>query len=57
MMKNTIKEIYDIYSVSSFERPISEYLEQAYKGYSYKIVRDKLNSIFSTRKIQVAKKL
>lgn len=57
MMKNTIKEIYDIYSVSSFERPISEYLEQAYKGYSYKIVRDKLNSIFFNKENPGRKKV
>lgn len=57
MMKNTIKEIYDIYSVSSFERPISEYLEQAYQGYSYKIVRDKLNSIFFNKENPGRKKV
>lgn len=57
MMKNTIKEIYDIYSVSSFERPISEYLEQAYQGYSYKIVKDKLNSIFFNKENPGRKKV
>lgn len=46
MTKNKIKEIYDIYSVSSFERQISDYLEKTYQAYGYEIVKDKLNSVF-----------
>ena len=45
-MDNKIKDIYNIYSVSSFERQIGDYLQNHYKKNGYKIVKDNLGSIF-----------
>lgn len=49
MMNKKIKEIYNIYSVSSFERQIGDYLQNHYKKNGYKIVKDNLGSIFFNR--------
>lgn len=60
MMNKKIKDIYNIYSVSSFERQISNYLKYHYENNGYKIVRDKLGSIFfnkenkNTKKVMIA---
>ena len=45
-MDNKIKNIYNIYSVSSFERQIGDYLQNHYENNGYKIVKDNLGSIF-----------
>ena len=45
-MDNKIKNIYNIYSVSSFERQIGDYLQDHYENNGYKIVKDNLGSIF-----------
>lgn len=45
-MDNKIKNIYNIHSVSSFERQIGDYLQNHYENNGYKIVKDNLGSIF-----------
>lgn len=48
-MFNELKEIYEIYSVSSFEKKLNTYLKEKYKKYSDEIVEDRLYSIFAKR--------
>lgn len=57
MIEKKIKEIYDIYSVSSFEKQISDYLQEAYESYGYKTVRDNLNSVFFNKENPGRKKI
>ena len=59
-MNNKIKDIYNTYSVSSFERQIGDYLKDHYENNGYRIVRDKLGSVFfnkenkNTKKVMIA---
>lgn len=56
-MDNKIKNIYNIYSVSSFERQIGEYLQDHYENNGYKIVKDNLGSIFFNKENKGEKKV
>lgn len=57
MINKKIKDIYNIYSVSSYERQIGDYLQDQYKSNGYKIVRDNLGSIFFNKENKNAKKV
>ncbi|MFL8952407.1 zinc-binding metallopeptidase family protein [Helcococcus kunzii] len=48
-MFDELKEIYDIYSVSSCEKKLNTYLKEKYEKYSDEIVEDRLYSIFAKR--------
>lgn len=56
-MNNKIKDIYNIYSVSSCERQIGDYLKDHYRSNGYEIVRDNLGSIFFNKENKGAKKV
>lgn len=56
-MNNKIKDIYNIYSVSSFEKQIGEYLKDYYENNSYRIIKDNLGSIFFNKENKGAKKV
>lgn len=56
-MNNKIKDIYNIYSVSSCERQIGDYLKDHYGSNGYEIVRDNLGSIFFNKENKNAKKV
>lgn len=57
MTDNTLKEIYNIYSVSSFEKEIGDYLKNHYEKNGYKIVKDNLGSVFFNKENKDAKKV
>lgn len=57
MTDTTLKEIYNIYSVSSFEKEIGDYLKNHYEKNGYKIVKDNLGSIFFNKENKDAKKV
>lgn len=57
MTDTKLKEIYNIYSVSSFEKEIGDYLKNHYEKNGYKIVKDNLGSIFFNKENKGTKKV
>lgn len=57
MINKKFKDIYNIYSVSSYERQIGDYLQDQYISNGYKIVKDNLGSIFFNKENKNAKKV
>lgn len=56
-MFGELKELYDIYSVSSCEKKLNEYLKKKYTNYCDEIVEDRLYSIFAKKKSKNKQKL